>query len=90
MTRQAMHRFAASTICALLVASCSGQSGAPLRFTISFDEEQGEEALEFFRKSWCTLDFPLAEAMVRGGRYERPRTLSEGDEVCDMRWIAEP
>jgi hypothetical protein len=50
---------------------------------------QGEEALEFFRNSWCTLDFPLAEVMVRGGRYERPHTLSAGDEVCDMRWIAD-
>jgi hypothetical protein len=50
---------------------------------------QGEEAVEFFRNSWCTLDFPLAEFMVRGGRYERPHTLSAGDEVCDMRWIAD-
>ena len=50
---------------------------------------QGEEALEFFRNSWCTLDFPLAEFMVRGGRYERPHTLSTGDGVCDMRWIAD-
>ena len=52
-------------------------------------QTQGEEALAFFRKSWCTLDFPLAESMVRGGRYERPHTLSEGDEVCDMRWIVD-
>jgi hypothetical protein len=50
---------------------------------------QGEEALEFFRNSWCTLDFPLAEFMVKGGRYERPHTLSAGDNVCDMRWIAD-
>ena len=50
---------------------------------------QGEEALELFRNTWCRLDFPLAEAMVRGGRYERPHTLSHGDEVCDMRWIVD-
>jgi len=55
----------------------------------NYFKTQGEEAVEFFRNSWCTLDFPLAECMVRGGRYERPHTLSAGDEVCDMRWIAD-
>lgn len=48
---------------------------------------QGPEALEFFRNSWCTLDYPLAEHLVRGGRYERRRTLSAGDAMCDMRWM---
>ena len=47
---------------------------------------QGEEALEFFRNSWCTLDYPLAEYLVRGGRYERCETLSAGGPFCDMRW----
>jgi hypothetical protein len=49
---------------------------------------QDEEAREFFRRSWCTLDYPLAEILADGGRYERAHTLSAGDEVCDMRWIA--
>jgi hypothetical protein len=56
---------------------------------LEYFKTQGEEALEFFRNSWCTLDFPLAECMVRGGRYERPHTLAVGDKVCDMRWIGE-
>jgi hypothetical protein len=49
---------------------------------------QGEEALEFFRASWCTFDAPLAEHLVDGGRYERPVTLSAGGPVCAMRWSA--
>jgi hypothetical protein len=48
--------------------------------------KQGEEALEFFRRSWCTLDYPLAEHLVRGGRYTRSKVLSDGDPMCDMRW----
>jgi hypothetical protein len=47
---------------------------------------EGEE--EFMRNTWCTLDFALAQAMVRGGRYERPRTLSAGDNLCEMKWFA--
>ncbi len=48
---------------------------------------EGEE--EFMRNTWCTLDFALAQAMTKGGRYERPRTLSAGDDLCEMRWFAE-
>ncbi len=48
----------------------------------------GKEELEFFRNSWCTMDWPFAEAMVKGGKYERRHTLSAGDNVCDMRWRA--
>lgn len=47
---------------------------------------QDPEAQEFFRSSWCTLDWPLAEYLVPGGTYERRHTLSAGDAVCDMRW----
>lgn len=50
---------------------------------------QGQEDFEFFRKSWCTLDWPLAEYLVKGGKYERRYTLSAGDDRCDMRWIGE-
>jgi hypothetical protein len=45
---------------------------------------RGEE--EFFRYSWCTLDFALAQVMTKDGRYERPYTLSAGDERCNMKW----
>ncbi len=50
---------------------------------------QDPEAQAFFRNSWCTLDYPLAEHLVAGGKFERTRVLSDGDGVCDMRWSAE-
>lgn len=50
---------------------------------------QKQEDFEFFRKSWCTLDWPLAEYLVKGGKYERQYTLSNGDSRCDMRWTGE-
>jgi hypothetical protein len=43
---------------------------------------------DFLLNSWCTLDFALAQAMVPGGHYERPHTLSAGDPLCDMTWSA--
>ncbi len=48
---------------------------------------QNKEDLEFFKNSWCTLDFPLAEHLVKGGLYKRKGTLSEGDNSCGMRWM---
>jgi len=48
-----------------------------------------EEMLFFFR-TWCTFDWAIANEMVAGGRYERPHTLSAGDEVCDMKWYGRP
>ncbi len=53
---------------------------------LEFYRTQGEEALEMFRKTWCEFDFATAEWMAKGVKYERPHTLSEGDDVCDMRW----
>jgi len=50
-----------------------------------FYKSRPEEEIEFFRYSWCTFDFPLAEYLVKGGRYERMHTLSAGDDRCDMR-----
>jgi hypothetical protein len=41
-----MGRFATLTICILLLASCTGQSGTPLEFAVSFDQAQAEEALD--------------------------------------------
>ncbi len=52
--------------------------------------DQGEEELAFFRNTWCRMDWAVIETMVKGPvRYERTTTLSDGDEVCDMRWIVE-
>jgi len=53
---------------------------------LEFYRTQGEEALEMFRNTWCKIDFATAEWMAKGAKYERPHTLSEGDDVCDMRW----
>jgi len=53
---------------------------------LDFYSTQGEEALEMFRRTWCVVDFASAELMLRGVKYERPHTLSAGDNVCDMRW----
>lgn len=42
-----------------------------------------------FRESWCRYDWPGADLIAGdGGRdhYERRRTLSHGDPVCDMCW----
>lgn len=43
---------------------------------------------EFFRNTWCQYDWAVAQAMVKGGVYERTHTLADGDPVCDMRWYA--
>jgi hypothetical protein len=53
---------------------------------LDFFRTQGEEALELFRKTWCLFDYESAEIMAKGGRYDRPHTLSAGDNVCDMKW----
>jgi len=49
----------------------------------------GPEELEFFQKTWCTFDFPFAEYLVKGGKYDRQHTLSHGDAMCDMRWMVD-
>lgn len=53
---------------------------------LEFYRTQGQEALEMFRKTYCVIDFASAELMAKGVRYERPHTLTDGDNVCDMRW----
>ena len=45
------------------------------------------EEMTLFRKTWCTFDYTSAEYAVEGGKYQRKHTLSDGDEVCDMRWF---
>jgi hypothetical protein len=66
----------------------------PLEFVRRWVETHGAQGeLELFRKSWCAYNWAVTYAMVDGdagqrGRYERPHTMSAGDEVCDMRWSA--
>lgn len=52
-----------------------------------FYKQFGQEEMAFFRRTWCTFDYSAAENLVEGGRYQREHTLSDGDEVCDMRWF---
>ncbi|UCE11037.1 MAG: L-2-amino-thiazoline-4-carboxylic acid hydrolase [Candidatus Thorarchaeota archaeon] len=52
-----------------------------------FYKQFGEEEMKLFRRSWCTFDYSVAEILVEGGKYQREHTLSDGDEVCDMRWF---
>ena len=52
-----------------------------------FYKQFGQEEMNLFRKTWCTFDFSAAERLVEGGKYLREHTLSDGDEVCDMRWF---
>ena len=48
----------------------------------------GAEEMEFFQKTLCTFDWPVAEYCVKGGSFERTKTLSHGDEMCDQKWLA--
>lgn len=54
-----------------------------------FYRQFGQEEITLFRKTWCTFDYSVAEHLVEGGKYQREHTLSDGDEVCDMRWFIE-
>ncbi len=49
----------------------------------------GEEEMHYFRQNWCTLDFSIGEVIVKGGRYERTKTLSDGDSVCNMKFFSD-
>ncbi len=51
--------------------------------------DRGE--LAAFRASWCRYDWPGADLIAGDGmrgHYTRPRTLSDGDDLCDMCWRA--
>ncbi len=48
----------------------------------------GEEEMHYFRQNWCTQDFAVGEVIVKGGRYERDKTLSDGDSVCNMKFFS--
>jgi len=51
-----------------------------------FREHGTEKEIEFFHCTWCQYDFALPRLIDPDGYYERPHTLSSGDELCDMRW----
>ena len=55
-----------------------------------FKQHGRPEETQFFFRTWCTFDWAIANEMVEGGWYERPHTLSAGDEVCDMKWHGRP
>jgi len=55
----------------------------------NFYKQFGEEEAALFKKTWCTIDYAVAENLVEGGKYQRKHTLSDGDKVCDMRWYIE-
>jgi hypothetical protein len=67
----------------------------PFEFVRQYVEAHGDRGeLKAFQRSWCWYDWALTYAMVNGsfkvrGHYERPHTLSEGDDICDMRWYAQ-
>jgi len=52
-----------------------------------FYKQFGNEELTLFRKVFCTYDYAAAERLIEDGRYQREHTLSNGDDVCDMRWF---
>jgi hypothetical protein len=65
----------------------------PHAFVRKYVERNGNRGeLDAFRRSWCWYDWAITEVMVGGqrreGYYERPHTMSQGDEVCDMCWYA--
>ena len=53
-----------------------------------YDYLKSQGADQFMLRSWCTLDFALAQVMTKGGHYQRPHTLAAGDKLCDMKWLA--
>ena len=55
-----------------------------------FKQHGTPEEMLFFNRTWCTFDWAIANEMVKGGWYERPHTLSAGDNVCDMKWHGMP
>lgn len=64
----------------------------PQTYVRRLSEETGDaDALESFRQIWCLYDWPGADLIAGDslrGHYHRPHTLSHGDSVCDMCWVA--
>ena len=65
----------------------------PQSFARRIADEMGDpEALAGFANSWCRYDWPGADLIAADGHrghYIRRRTLSAGDPVCDMCWVAQ-
>ncbi|MDC1174173.1 hypothetical protein OAT67_02185 [Bacteriovoracaceae bacterium] len=59
---------------------------APCNFIKSLNNS---DYLEMFKESWCQYDFALPQLDNEKGFYERTKTLSHGDDVCNMRWYAD-
>lgn len=55
-----------------------------------FSHVSTDKEMDFFRNSWCQYDFSLPSYLIDGGSYERKHTISNGDNICDMRWYAKP
>jgi len=47
----------------------------------------GADEIEFFQKTSCAFDRPWAEYLVKGGCYNRTKTLSHGDSMCDQKFF---
>jgi hypothetical protein len=64
----------------------------PQSYVRQLSEITGDpDVLEAFRQSWCLYDWPGADVIAgdrKRGHYRRSRTLSYGDPVCDMCWVA--
>jgi hypothetical protein len=64
----------------------------PQSYVRQLSERTGDpDVLEAFRESWCLYDWPGADVVAgdgKRGHYRRSRTLSYGDTVCDMCWLA--
>ncbi len=62
----------------------------PHSFVRALIAEQGDKGeLQAFAESWCQYDWPGADVIAgdgKRGHYERRKTLSAGDSVCDMCW----
>ena len=49
---------------------------------------QSKNLAEFCVKTWCALDYPLAE--MWGATLERTSSIAGGAKVCDFRWNIKP
>lgn len=60
-----------------------------VRRLVEAQQDRGD--LEAFRESWCRYDWPGADIIAgdgKRGHYRRRQTLSHGDPMCDMCWLA--
>jgi hypothetical protein len=62
----------------------------PQTFVRSLIEKNGDHGeLDAFYKSWCLYDWAAADIMANDNKhnhYTRTKTLSKGDDICDMCW----